>query len=152
MSNNHFAQQPYSAPQQPEPKKKHTGRNVAIGVAVVAVLGFGGCAALVAGTANEVSKTLESSNPTLPAQDTPAAPGTFPTSGILKVGQDIAPGEYRWRAVGQFGSYYARLSCTTGAFDCIITNSVPDAGATGYLTIDPSDVAVELRQVELTPQ
>ncbi|MBM4617952.1 hypothetical protein GS534_24280 [Rhodococcus hoagii] len=132
--------QPHYYAPQPQPKKSHTGRNIAIGVAVVAVLGFGGCAALVAGTANEISNTINSSTA-----------ATTPGSGIQKVGTDIQPGEYRWKATG-YAPYYARLSCLTGELECILANNVPEEGSTGYLTIEPGDVAIETRDLELTPQ
>lgn len=121
------------------PKKSHTGRNVAIGLAAVAVLGFGGCIAVMSSVSNEISDQIETSTG-----------ATTPGSGIKKVGTDIQPGEYRWSATG-YASYYARLSCLTGELNCIIVNNVPEQGSTGYLTIEPTDVAVELRNVELVP-
>ena len=38
------------------PKKKHTARNVFIVIAVLAVLGIGGCVAFAGGVANEIDK------------------------------------------------------------------------------------------------
>lgn len=49
-----------SAPVQMAPaKKKHTLRNVLLGVIAVGVLFIGGCLALVGGAANEVGKSIE---------------------------------------------------------------------------------------------
>lgn len=49
-----------AAPVQMAPaKKKHTVRNVLLGVIAIGVLFIGGCLALVGGAANEVSKSIE---------------------------------------------------------------------------------------------
>src|SRR5699024_664373 len=71
----------------------------------------------------------------------------LPTSGILKVGEDIQPGEYAVTPVGESGGYWARLSCTTGDFDCILAND--NVAGAGYLTVLPSDAAVRVRNVRL---
>ncbi|HEY9354205.1 MAG TPA: MmpS family transport accessory protein [Nocardioides sp.] len=58
-------QQPYQGQQPPypgqqwqqqPPKKKHTVRNVFLVLGILAVLGIGGCVALVAGVGNEIDK------------------------------------------------------------------------------------------------
>ena len=46
-------------PNLPKQKKSHTVRNVVIGVVIGVVLLVGGCVALFAGAANEVSKSIE---------------------------------------------------------------------------------------------
>lgn len=49
-----YQQQPYQ--QQPAPKKRHTVRNVFIVLGVLAVLGVGGCFAIVGSVGNEIDK------------------------------------------------------------------------------------------------
>ena len=53
--------QPYPQQFQPQPPKKHTVRNVVIGVTVVMFLVIGGCTALIGGAMNEASKVTEPS-------------------------------------------------------------------------------------------
>ena len=56
--------QPYQPqPQFQPPPKKHTVRNVVIGVTVVMFLVIGGCTALIGGAMNEASKVTEPSPP-----------------------------------------------------------------------------------------
>jgi hypothetical protein len=45
--------------QQPQPKKKHTVRNVILAVLALGILGMAGCMALVVGGANEVANSIE---------------------------------------------------------------------------------------------
>ena len=62
---------------------------------------------------------------------------SFGGSGMYKVNFDILPGTYQ--SAG--GGYYARLSCATGEFDCIVANGNPDGNV--YITIDPTDAYFE---------
>lgn len=74
------------------------------------------------------------------------AAGTF-TDGIYLVGEDISPGDYDGVVTGQVG-YWARLRGTDGVVGAIVANGL----VTGpfVLTVNTSDVAVELRGVKLT--
>jgi hypothetical protein len=74
------------------------------------------------------------------------AGGTF-TDGIYLVGDDITPGDYDGVVSGQVG-YWARLRGTDGVVGAIVANGL----VTGpfVLTVNTSDVAVELRGVKLT--
>lgn len=71
----------------------------------------------------------------------------LPVNGVLKVGQDIPPGEYAITPVGAAGGYWARLSCTTGDLDCILAND--NVTGKGYLTVLAGDVAVKVRNLRL---
>lgn len=84
-----------------------------------------------------------------PAPATSPAPKALPDNGILKVGTDIQPGEYSLSPTSSIGGYWERLSCLTGDFECIIAND--NVEGDGYLTIAPSDVAVKVQDVQLTP-
>lgn len=46
-------------PNLPKPKKKHTVRNVILGLILVMVLFIGGCLALIGGAANEIDKAIK---------------------------------------------------------------------------------------------
>lgn len=60
--------------------------------------------------------------------------------GVWLVGPDIKPGTYRTQNAS--GScYWARLNGTSGDFDDLITNGIPDGPA--VVTIAPSDKAFE---------
>jgi len=76
------------------------------------------------------------------------APGVF-TEGVYRVGTDIKPGTYRGEVIGEFG-YWARLNSTSGMVSGIVANSV--VRGPFVLTINPSDVAVELRGVRITAE
>jgi len=69
--------QPYQPQFQPAPPKKHTVRNVVIGVTVVMFLVIGGCTALVGGAMNEATKVTE---PSPSAVETQAPATTEPTT------------------------------------------------------------------------
>lgn len=62
---------------------------------------------------------------------------TFEGSGMYKVNFDILPGTYQ--SAG--GGYFARLSCATGGFDCIIANDNPSGNV--YITIETTDAYFE---------
>lgn len=79
---------------------------------------------------------------------TTAVGADLPTNGILKVGTDIAPGEYAVRPTQSIGGYWERLSCLSGEFSCITANDIVEGD--GYLTVLPSDVAVRIEGLELT--
>ena len=53
-----FTEQGTWAPVKP-PKRKHTVRNVFLAIFALSILGIGGCTAMVAGAANEVSKSMD---------------------------------------------------------------------------------------------
>jgi uncharacterized protein YneF (UPF0154 family) len=76
----------------------------------------------------------------------PGRSGTY-TDGIYLVGEEILPGEYDGVVTAQVG-YWARLRGTDGVVGAIVANGL----ATGpfVLTINSSDVAVELRGVKIT--
>jgi hypothetical protein len=67
--------------------------------------------------------------------------GTIPGDGIFLVGTDIQPGAYRGNAAGNSDCYWARLSGTSGDFDDLTANGIPQ-GPT-VVTISSSDVAFE---------
>lgn len=77
------------------------------------------------------------------------APQGLPNNGILKVGTDIAPGEYAIRPLDSFGGYWERLSCLTGDFSCISANDAVQGSS--YLTVLPGDVALRVENLELIP-
>ncbi|WP_157788892.1 hypothetical protein [Rhodococcus rhodochrous] len=77
-----------------------------------------------------------------------AAASGFPTNGTLKVGVDIAPGEYALRPTDSLGGYWERLSCLTGDFECITANSIVQGNS--YVTVLPGDVALRIEDLELT--
>lgn len=77
-----------------------------------------------------------------------AAASGFPTNGTLKVGVDIAPGEYALRPTDSLGGYWERLSCLTGDFECITANSIVQGNS--YVTVLPDDVALRIEDLELT--
>ena len=67
-----FTEQGTWAPTEP-PKKKHTVRNVFLAIFALSILGVGGCMAMVAGAANEVSKSIESDANKAGGTDNPLA-------------------------------------------------------------------------------
>jgi hypothetical protein len=69
------------------------------------------------------------------------------TDGTYLVGKDIDPGTYRYEVVDDDG-YWARLRNVSGSGDNIITNNIVEGP--GYLTINKSDFAVEIRGLTLT--
>lgn len=69
--------------------------------------------------------------------------------GMYLVGEDIGPGTYDGTVVGEFG-YWARLRATDGTVGSIIANALPSGQFT--LTVSPSDKAIELRGVQITPR
>lgn len=91
-----------------------------------------------------------SASPTVPPEPAPdPVPQGLPDNGILKVGTDIAPGEYAVRPTRSSGGYWERLSCLTGDFSCISAND--NVQGNGYLTVLPGDVALRIENLELTP-
>lgn len=72
--------------------------------------------------------------PSIPAVTYPA--GSFSGAGKLRVGVDLQPGTYRSTSSSSSG-YWARLSCITGAFECILDNEITSGQS--YVTILPSD-------------
>ena len=100
-------------------------------------------------TASPSAPSRAESDPPAPrAQASRSAPSGFPTNGILKVGVDIAPGEYALRPTDSLGGYWERLSCLTGDFECITANSIVQGNS--YVTVLPGDVALRIEDLELT--
>lgn len=62
---------------------------------------------------------------------------TIPGDGTYRIGIDVRPGTYVSRSTGSFGGYWERLSCATGAFDCILANDNIE-GQT-FVTIESTD-------------
>ena len=83
-----------------------------------------------------------------PDQGGTSAAGVY-ADGIHRVGRDIPAGTYEGVVVGDVG-YWARLRNTTGMVNGIITNGLPRGPF--VLTLFPTDMAVELRGVELTAE
>ena len=77
-----------------------------------------------------------------------ATPTVF-DDGVWIVDEDIAPGEYDGEVTDEYG-YWARLERTDGTVYAIIQNSVERGPF--VLEIIPSDKAVELKGVVLTPR
>ncbi len=88
-------------------------------------------------------------SPPASAEPTASEPEGLPTDGILKVGVDIAPGEYAVRPTRSYGGYWERLSCLTGDFTCLLAND--NVQGDSYLTVLPDDVALRVEGLELTP-
>lgn len=88
-------------------------------------------------------------NPSLDGPDaTSSTPDVF-GDGVWIVEEDIAPGEYDGEVVNEYG-YWARLERTDGTVYAIIQNGVERGPF--VLEIIPSDKAVELKGVVLTPR
>ena len=79
-------------------------------------------------------------------------PSRLTDNGVFKVGKDIQPGTYSYVVTGHpdVGGYWQRLSCLTGDIDCVITADT--VNGPGYMTVEPTDVAVEVFDVQLTPE
>lgn len=90
----------------------------------------------------------ETDPPAPRTQASRSAPSGFPTNGTLKVGVDIAPGEYALRPTDSLGGYWERLWCLTGDFECITANSIVQGNS--YVTVLPGDVALRIEDLELT--
>lgn len=109
--------------------------------------------------------------PYVPPTTQAAAPTTTPakksgknplsSNGTYLIGtgpNQIAPGEYAVEPRGMFGfGYWARcadkgcsMTGTGGVLGAVIENGTVDGP--GFLTIAPTDVAIELQDVTLTPQ
>lgn len=153
----------FPPPQPPKPKRKKwpwvvaaIGAVVVISVAANPDSAEEGYNDATGGTSEQapIPPQAVDERPT-PVQAPPAAPAepeALPDNGVLKVGTDIAPGEYtvtvgddRFMDTG----YWERLSCTTGDFSCILSNEIVQGP--GYLTVLPSDVAVKVQNVQLIP-
>jgi len=85
---------------------------------------------------------------TVPTPPAPPAPKKLPKNGTLKLGKDIAPGEYTATATSGMG-YWERLSCLTGAFECVMSNDIVQGS--GYVTLDGTEVAIKVQDLQLTP-
>lgn len=107
-------------------------------------------AATPASPAQTVTVTADSPTASPPATEPTASPPEgLPTDGILKVGVDIAPGEYAVSPTRSYGGYWERLSCLTGEFSCLLAND--NVQGNSYLTVLPGDVALRVQGLELTP-
>jgi hypothetical protein len=76
----------------------------------------------------------------------PGGPATY-TDGIYMVGEQIAPGDYDGVVTGAAG-YWARLRGTDGLIGEIVANALVKGPF--VLSVNSSDVAVELRGVKIT--
>ncbi|GAA4808054.1 hypothetical protein [Tomitella cavernea] len=156
----------YAAPPPPPPPKKQwpwvVGAVAVLAVAalivalVVVLIGDrdtaenAGAVTAPAPATSEASAPDTGTVPTTAEAPTPSVDtGVLPTSGIFKVGSDIQPGEYAVSPADGASGYWERLSCTTGAFECIIAND--NVSGPGYLTILPGDVAVRVERLRLVP-
>jgi len=107
-------------------------------------------AAAPASPAQTVTVTTDSPTASPSATEpTASAPEGLPTDGILKVGVDIAPGEYAVSPTRSYGGYWERLSCLTGELSCLLAND--NVQGNSYLTVLPGDVALRVEGLELTP-
>ncbi|MFD3810915.1 hypothetical protein [Rhodococcus sp. NPDC058639] len=106
-----------------------------------------------ASPARTVTVTADSPTASAPppaaTESTTAEPQTLPTDGILKVGVDIAPGEYAVRPTRSYGGYWERLSCLTGDFTCLLANDNVEGDS--YVVVLPEDVALRIDGLELVP-
>jgi hypothetical protein len=91
----------------------------------------------------ELNRVTASTPTTAPP---PNAKGTY-GPGLYLVGEDIPAGTYDGAVDGSVG-YWARLKGTDGAIASIIENGIPKGPF--VLTLEPADIAVELRGVTLT--
>ena len=74
------------------------------------------------------------------------------TDSMLRVGSDIAVGDYQYTATGSYGGSYELCQtprCEVG--DDLIDIDVVSEGATGYLTITSDVKYVKLSGLSLTP-
>ena len=156
-------QAPYGAPTPPPAPKKHR-RWPWVLLVVVVVLGVIGAfngsgdkepesaAAFVAATPAEVYVPPTFTAPT--ARMVPAKPAEPPspltTDGTYKVGAQIQPGDYSYALSSSTGYWATCSDITCDPFGGMIDNDFVTAG-TGYLTISPSALYVQLRGLDLTP-
>jgi len=152
---NPYAQFGQPAPQ-PEPKKKRKWPWIVGGIVAVGVI----AAVANPDSAQEGFENGYNAAPAAPVVDErptpvpapPAEPAALPDNGTLRVGTDIAPGTYNAVATGWVGGYWERLTCLSGDFTCIAANDFyTEKGAVGYIEILPTDVAVKVQGVQLTP-
>lgn len=91
-----FAQQPHAQIQ--PPKKKHTVRNVILGILAIGVLAVGGCTAMLVKGADEVGKSIEAdAGKNAPINVTPGTAftrGKHETLAGWKVSKDAALGGF----------------------------------------------------------
>ena len=139
-------------PQHPiAPKKRPWGRWI-IGAVIGAIIVF--AAASIANSDDPgPMQPIPTDRRWPPSEGQPGSAPGLPTDGILKVGTDIQPGQYKYTSVdNNIGSYFARLSCTTGEFECIIANEVVQPGSSGYLEVLPTDGWLKISDLKLEPQ
>lgn len=100
----------------PPPKKKHTVRNVLLGLTAVFVLMIGGCVALLGGAANEIDKAIDEE-----------AANDKPTD--VRVGKKFTHDDYDvsagWKVSREFGSITIKNMSVTN------TQSESVAGGSG---------------------
>lgn len=147
-----FSQQSPQPPQKPKKSRKWV-----YGIGALVVVG----GIIVAANPESAKEGFEDgynagSDPTV-VDERPVpveAPQGLPDNGTFRVGVDIQPGGYvvsvgdDW-AMGDTG-YWERLSCLTGDFSCIISNEIVQGP--GYVTVLPTDVAIKVQNVTLTPE
>lgn len=103
--------------------------------------GFGPVSSLVTYTVGAATYNVAPQTAGLDATPASYPIGSFSGSGTFRVGIDIAPGTYRSSPTSDWGGYWARLSCATGAFECIRANELTSGSS--YVTILPSDAFFE---------
>lgn len=142
----------------PAPKKRKVWPWV-VGVLAFLLLAFVGCTAMTVSAVDDVVSKPSVNAPAFESEDQgPVDP--LVTDGTYLVGSEIQPGTYRVvpaeNLFGEMG-YWARcadLACevdmdgldSTG----LITNEIVQGP--GFLVVEQTDVAVELRGLVLTPQ
>lgn len=148
----------YQAP--PPPKKKHTARNVFIVIAVLAVLGIGGCVAIVGSIGNEVSKSVSAdAEKNKPIEVKPgvafergkhqtlagwkvskdAALGGFLVTGSVKNTSDTTSTAFiHFKFIDAKGTVLGNVSCNSGDLEPGQTqalNCIPDGAYGKYAKI-----------------
>lgn len=140
-----YPQQPNQGgyyPPQPPPKKKHTVRNILLGLTLLFVLMLGGCIALIGGAANEVDKAIKESEKSQKAdsgksagdtkarEDEPASSGpdntTKTKNGPLTWGN--------WQVVGEPQITQAPAGLDMFEVEMRVQNT-GDAEDTGFFTV-----------------
>ncbi len=155
---------PHGKPEEPKRSwlRRHKVLAGTIAVAGIAIastaVGGGGTAAPNTDSVVAQDTTTSDNSATQPVEpvsaepEQPAAAAAAPTwdDGTYLVGIDIPAGDYRGAVTSVLDAgCWARLSATDGSLEAIIANANPTGPF--VVTIDPTDKAIELTGVELTP-
>lgn len=150
----YYAQPGFPATPPPPPKKSYTWLWVLIGLAVAVLV----LRVLVVGGTTDSSST-DSDDTVTSIQPATGAPletsagqttdviDPLVTDGVYRVGVDIQPGQYRYRARDNDSGYWK--TCSDANCQDIIQNDV--TGVSGYLTITPDVAYIELDGLNLSP-